>query len=72
MPINSTLPEVPKELLKVADIRGTVYNQSKPLYLIMKSLGITVGNDMTRTVLFSDVYGWVTKEEGERAKQRCD
>jgi hypothetical protein len=71
IPINSMLKEVPVVLRKAIRIRGLIYSQATPLYLIMKSLGINIGADSgkmsTRPELFSDVYGWVSSEEAAKA-----
>ncbi len=71
IPINSMLTTTPEVLRKVIDIRSIIYTQSKPLYLIMRSLGINIGSDQAKMSkqpeLFSDMYGWVTREEAMKA-----
>ena len=71
IPINSMLKEVPVVLRKAIQVRNIIYSQSSPLYLIMKSLGLNIGADggkmSSRPELFSDVYGWVTSEEANKA-----
>lgn len=71
IPINSMLKEVPEVLRKAIRVRSIIYSQTSPLYLIMKSLGLNIGADAgkmgTRPELFSDVYGWISKEEAQKA-----
>lgn len=71
IPINTNLKEIPSELYPVLDIRSLIYSQCKPLYLITKSLGFNVGNKQERTVLFSDVYGFVSSDEALHALEHC-
>jgi hypothetical protein len=71
IPINPMLKEVPEILRKVIRVRGLIYSQVSPLYLIMKSLGLSIGADpgkmSARPELYSDVYGWVSSDEAVKA-----
>lgn len=72
IPINNNLDKIPEELLCITDIHGIVYKQTKPMYIILRSLGIALGSDPdTETVLFSDVYGWISSAEGSLAKEHA-
>jgi len=71
IPINTNLKEIPPELYPVLDVRTLIYSQCKPLYLIAKSVGFNIGNRQERTVLFSDVYGFVSSEEASCALAHC-
>ena len=48
----------------VADYKAVVYANTRPLYLTMASLGITLGNSKKLNSLYSDVYGWISADEG--------
>ena len=71
IPINPMLKEVPEILRKAIRVRGLIYSQVSPLYLIMKSLGLSIGADPgkmgARPELYSDVYGWVSSDEAAKA-----
>lgn len=70
VPINSTLEKVPAELRAAMRIRDMVYKRTRPLYMILRSLGIvTGGNPDKDIILFSDLYGWVSSEEGAKARE---
>ena len=70
VPINSTLEKVPAELRAAMRIRDMVYKRTRPLYMILRSLGIvTGGNPDKDIILFSDLYGWVSSEEGVKARE---
>ena len=67
IPINPLTNEIPEELRFVTNFKAVVYANTRPLYLIMQSFGITPGNSKKQTILFSDIYGWATAEEGVKA-----
>ena len=64
IPINPLVDEIPEELRMVADYKAVVYANTRPLYLTMASLGITLGNSKKLNSLYSDVYGWISADEG--------
>ena len=67
VPINPIINEIPEELRSVCDFKSIVYSNTRPMYLIMQSLGITSGVSKGKVVLYSDLYGWVTEAEGKQA-----
>jgi len=67
VPINPLVNKIPNELQPVTAIEQIVFTNSQPLYLVLSSLGIGTGTDSKRRILFSRIYGWVTKEEGQIA-----
>lgn len=66
IPINPLTNEIPAELKPVINYKGIVYDNTKPMYLIMQSLGLGMGNGKVN-MLYSDMYGWVTTEESQKA-----
>ena len=66
IPINPSSNRIPRELQPIIDYNKLISANSKPLYLIMASLGISVG-DAKKDITFSDLYGWVSEEEGKKA-----
>lgn len=66
IPVNPLLDKVPDELIKVMDIRHIVYDNAKPLYLLLKSFGFVPGTSKKSPTLYSDMYGWVTSEEAQK------
>lgn len=56
IPINPLLEKIPEELIPVINIKGIVTDNCAPLYLFMKSLGISVGTTNKSRVTYSDVY----------------
>lgn len=66
IPINPSFNTIPAELQPVIDYNKLVSANSRPLYLILGSLGISVG-DAKKDIIFSNVYGWVSEEEGKKA-----
>ena len=66
IPINPSFNIIPAELQPVIDYNKLVSANSRPLYLILGSLGISVG-DAKKDIIFSNVYGWVSEEEGKKA-----
>ena len=69
IPINPFTNQSPEELRKVTNYKAVIWANTRPLYLILSSLGITVGANPKQNVLFSDMYGWVSKASGEEARQ---
>ena len=69
IPINPFTNQIPEELRKVTNYKAVIWANTRPLYLILSSLGITVGANPKQNVLFSDMYGWVSKASGEEARQ---
>ena len=69
IPINPLVDAIPEELRMVTDYKAVVYANVRPLYLCMGSLGITLGNSKKLNALYSDVYGWVSAEEGQQVKE---
>lgn len=67
IPINPQANVIPKELRSVTDYRAIIYNNCKPLYLLMASFGINCGTKSDHHILFSDIYGWVTSEIAQEA-----
>jgi benzoyl-CoA reductase/2-hydroxyglutaryl-CoA dehydratase subunit BcrC/BadD/HgdB len=67
IPINPLADAIPEELRMVANYKAIVYANTRPLYLVMASLGITLGNSKKSTALFSDIYGWTTSAEAQKA-----
>lgn len=65
--INPIVNTIPQEIRYNCNYRAIVYENTKPLYLILSTLGINAGNDIKRIVLFSDLYGAVSSEEGAKA-----
>lgn len=66
IPINPSSNKIPKELQPVIDYNKLISANSKPLYLIMASLGVSVG-DAKKDITFSNMYGWVSEAEGKKA-----
>ena len=66
IPINPSFNTIPEELKPAIDYNKLVSANSRPLYLIMSSLGISVG-DAKKDITFSDFYGFVSEEEGKKA-----
>jgi len=70
VPINSTLEKVPVELRAAMRIRDMVYKRTRPLYMILRSLNIVTGGNPDKDItLLSDIYGWVSSEEGAKARE---
>ena len=67
IPINPVTNKIPDEIKPICDFKTIVYSNTKSLYLIMQSLGITSGITKGKVALFSDLYGWVSEEEGKKA-----
>lgn len=68
IPINPTLDRVPVELRPIMETRKIVYSNTKPLYTILRSLGVPTLATSKSTGLLSDVYGLAPVSSGERAK----
>ena len=69
IPINPVLDTVPEELRPLVAVRDIVYASTRPLYLILKSMGIQIGSGKKDTNLFSDVYGLTSRENGKLARE---
>lgn len=67
IPINPITNKIPEEIIPISDFRSIVYSNTKSMYLIMQSLGITSGISKGKVALYSDLYGWVSEEEGKLA-----
>ena len=67
IPINPITNQIPEELRPICDFKNIVFSNTRPLYLMMSTLGITAGNNKKKPVLFSELYGWVSEEEGAKA-----
>ena len=67
IPINPITNKIPDEIIPICDFRSIVYSNTKSMYLIMQSLGITSGISKGKVALYSDLYGWVSEEEGKLA-----
>jgi hypothetical protein len=67
--LNPSVDKIPEEIKPFTDFKSIISINTKPMYLIMQSLGIVTGGPTGKPVLFSDVYGWVTEEEGKQAIQ---
>lgn len=63
IPINPLIDSIPVELRGIIDYKKIVYANTKPLYLILHSLGIVAGNNTKNIALMSDIYGWVANSE---------
>ena len=59
---------IPDELKPIANYRAIVYSNSRPLYLIMKSFSISIGTTQKQSNIFSDVYGFVSEQDGMKAE----
>lgn len=57
IPINPFLDNVPEELIPIIATKQIVADNCSPLYLFMKSLGISLGSNSKTKFLFSEVYG---------------
>ena len=68
IPINPLTDNIPDELKPITNYRSIVYSNGRPLYLIMKSFGISLGTMQKQTNIFSDVYGFVSEEDGKKAR----
>ena len=68
IPINPLTDQIPKELKPVINYKAIVYANTKPLYLILQSFGISVGNGKL-PALFSDNYGWVDSSQTEETNK---
>lgn len=69
IPINPVTNQIPEELRKVTNYKAVIWANTRPLYLILSSLGITVGATPKQNVLFSDMYGWVSSDAAAHARQ---
>lgn len=69
IPINPLTDKIPEELRPITNYKAIIYANAKPLYLILQSFGLSAGNSKKQIALFSDSYGWVTKEEGAKAAE---
>ena len=65
--LNPIVNTIPQEIRFNCNYRSIVYLNTKPLYLVMSTLGINAGNNIKKIVLFSDIYGSVSSEEGAKA-----
>lgn len=68
VPINPLTNTIPEELLDITHYKSIIYDNVKPFYIILQSLGLSLGNGKSK-ILLSDIYGWVTKEEAEKCRQ---
>ena len=68
IPINPLTNVIPEELLPITHYKSIVYANVKPFYLILNSLGISLGNDNNK-ILLSDLYGWVDEDEAAKCRQ---
>ena len=66
IPINPSNAIVPEELRPVIDYPNLIYTNARPMYIIMQSLGISVG-DAKKNMTFSAMYGWISEEESKKA-----
>lgn len=66
IPINPATNVIPTELTPVADYRSTIYSNSRPLYLVLSSLGIVDGAPKNSDRLCSDIYGWIELTDQDR------
>lgn len=57
IPINPFLDNVPEELIPIIATNQIVADNCSPLYLFMKSLGVSLGANNKTKFLFSEVYG---------------
>lgn len=71
IPINPLTNEIPPELRQITNYKAVIWANTRPLYLIISSLGLTVGANPKLNVLFSDQYGWVTSEAAAEARKHC-
>lgn len=62
IPINPLVDKIPSELNKVINYKSIVYTNARPLYLILQSFGVGVGNGR-KFILLSDMYGWVSEKD---------
>lgn len=72
IPINPFTNKIPEELRQVTNYKAVIYANTRPLYLILSSLGVTTGATSKQNVLFSDQYGWVTKEAADNARRHAN
>lgn len=68
IPINPMTETIPEELKPITNYRSIIYSNTRPLFLIMKSFGVALGTLQKHTNLFSDIYGWVSEEDGLKAR----
>jgi hypothetical protein len=62
IPINPLTNVIPDELKLITDYKSIIFSNCSPLYLFLSSFAITTGTSTKQKVLFSDIYGMVTKE----------
>lgn len=67
IPINPLTNVIPDELIPVMNYKSVIYDNVKPFYIILQSLGISLGNGKNK-ILFSDTYGWVSSEEADKCR----
>lgn len=68
VPINPLTNVIPEELIPIMHYKSIIYNNVKPFYIILQSLGISLGNGKNNKILLSDTYGWVSPEEAEKCR----
>lgn len=66
IPINPLTNSIPEELKAIADYKSIIYANCSPLYLFLSSFAITTGTSSKQKILFSDIYGMLTKEASEK------
>lgn len=71
IPINPLTNVIPEELIPIMHYKSIIYGNMKPFYIILQSLGVSLGNGKNK-ILFSDVYGWVSSEEAEKCRQHFE
>lgn len=72
IPINPLITSIPTELRQVTNYKSIIYSNARPLYLVLQSFGIGVGNGKNNMTVFSDIYGWVTGDEGRKVKDHFE
>lgn len=53
--MNPMMTEIPKEIIPIIDYRSVIFKNCSSLYLVMRSLGLGIGNNSDE-ILFSDYY----------------
>jgi hypothetical protein len=71
IPINPLTNKIPDELKLITNYKNIISQNARPLYLILSSFGIGTGAPKKQNTLFSDIYGWVSKEDGELAAEHA-
>lgn len=72
IPICPLIDKVPSELTVLVDFPSIVYKNIQPASRLLNSIGVETGGTEKDKILFSDVYGWVSSEEGQELRKRLD